>query len=216
MVSGRMRLWRSPSPTTPAARLFQAVQRYTDGLHVAAEQLVGAQTVAELDQADQHILDSPTNPPGQPTPVFHPVVKVRRSRRSLLRVMITISDTGPVPAGQRHLGCRSGVIETMGTGASVEVGDEVPGWGDHDRVEPRRPIGNPSAEGILGRGGYIADMNTTVIEVNLSASGSPSRRVCDAAASAGSVKRCSSVRRRAPWVCLMSRRTPPAPIAASC
>ena len=35
----------------PAARLFQAVQRYTDGLHVAAEQLVGPQTVAELDRA---------------------------------------------------------------------------------------------------------------------------------------------------------------------
>jgi conjugative relaxase-like TrwC/TraI family protein len=39
----------------PAARLFQAVQRYTDGLHVAAEQLLGPQTVAELDQADQYI-----------------------------------------------------------------------------------------------------------------------------------------------------------------
>jgi ATP-dependent exoDNAse (exonuclease V) alpha subunit len=39
----------------PAVRLFQALQRYTDGLHVAAEQLLGAQTVAELDQADQYI-----------------------------------------------------------------------------------------------------------------------------------------------------------------
>jgi hypothetical protein len=39
----------------PAARLFQAVQRYTDGLHVAAEQLVGAQTVAELERVDQFI-----------------------------------------------------------------------------------------------------------------------------------------------------------------
>jgi hypothetical protein len=39
----------------PAARLFQAVQRYTDSLHVAAEQLVGPQTVAELGQADQYI-----------------------------------------------------------------------------------------------------------------------------------------------------------------
>jgi len=39
----------------PAARLFQAVQRYTDGLHVAAEQLLGPQTIAELDQADQYI-----------------------------------------------------------------------------------------------------------------------------------------------------------------
>jgi hypothetical protein len=39
----------------PAAQLFQAVQRYTDGLHVAAEQLLGRQTVAELDQADQYL-----------------------------------------------------------------------------------------------------------------------------------------------------------------
>jgi conjugative relaxase-like TrwC/TraI family protein len=39
----------------PAVRLFQAVQRYTDGLHVAAGQLVGATAVAELDQADQYI-----------------------------------------------------------------------------------------------------------------------------------------------------------------
>ena len=33
----------------PAARLFDAVQRYTDGLHVVAEQLVGSQTVQMLD-----------------------------------------------------------------------------------------------------------------------------------------------------------------------
>jgi GNAT superfamily N-acetyltransferase len=46
----------------PAARLFQAVQRYTDGLHVAAEQLVGAQTVAELDQADQYVPGLTTEP----------------------------------------------------------------------------------------------------------------------------------------------------------
>jgi hypothetical protein len=38
----------------PAARLFDAVQRYTDGLRVAAEQLVGCQIVQMLDsQADQ-------------------------------------------------------------------------------------------------------------------------------------------------------------------
>ena len=46
----------------PAARLFQAVQRYTDGLHVAAEQLVGPQTVAELDQADQYVPGLTTEP----------------------------------------------------------------------------------------------------------------------------------------------------------
>jgi conjugative relaxase-like TrwC/TraI family protein len=46
----------------PVARLFQAVQRYTDALHVAAEQLVGPQTVAELDQADQYIPGLATEP----------------------------------------------------------------------------------------------------------------------------------------------------------
>jgi conjugative relaxase-like TrwC/TraI family protein len=46
----------------PAARLFQAVQRYTDGLHVAAEQLHGPQTIAELDQADRYIPRLTTEP----------------------------------------------------------------------------------------------------------------------------------------------------------
>src|SRR5687767_15145035 len=50
----------------PAARLFQAVQRYTDGLHVAAEQLLGPRAVAELDQADQYI-PGLTDEPAWPT-----------------------------------------------------------------------------------------------------------------------------------------------------
>jgi conjugative relaxase-like TrwC/TraI family protein len=51
---------------SPAARLFQAIQRYTDGLHVAAEQLVGPQRVAELDQADQYV-PGLTDEPAWPT-----------------------------------------------------------------------------------------------------------------------------------------------------
>jgi hypothetical protein len=50
----------------PAARLFQAVQRYTDSLHVAGEQLLGPQTVAELDQAD-HYIPRLTAEPAWPT-----------------------------------------------------------------------------------------------------------------------------------------------------
>jgi conjugative relaxase-like TrwC/TraI family protein len=51
----------------PAARLFEAVQRYTDGLHVAAEQLVGPQIVQMLDgQADQ-IVPELTSEPSWPT-----------------------------------------------------------------------------------------------------------------------------------------------------
>jgi hypothetical protein len=39
----------------PAARLFQAVERYTDGIHLAAEQLVGSRILAELDRVDKYI-----------------------------------------------------------------------------------------------------------------------------------------------------------------
>jgi hypothetical protein len=53
--------------TDPAARLFDAVQRYTDGLHVATEQLVGPQIVEMLDgQADQ-VVPSLTSEPSWPT-----------------------------------------------------------------------------------------------------------------------------------------------------
>jgi AAA domain len=47
----------------PAARLFEAVQRYTDGLHVAAEQLVGPEIVQMLDgQADQIVPELTSEP----------------------------------------------------------------------------------------------------------------------------------------------------------
>jgi hypothetical protein len=50
----------------PAARLLDAVQRYTDGLHVAAEQLFGSQTLAELDRVDKYLPDL-TDEPAWPT-----------------------------------------------------------------------------------------------------------------------------------------------------
>jgi hypothetical protein len=66
-------LARDDSPTSattllrrlsdPAAQLFDAVQRYTDGLRVAAEQLVGPQIAHALDgQADQVIPDLTSEP----------------------------------------------------------------------------------------------------------------------------------------------------------
>ena len=51
----------------PAARLFEAVQRYTDGLHVAAEQLVGPQIVQMLDSQADQIVPELTNEPSWPT-----------------------------------------------------------------------------------------------------------------------------------------------------
>ena len=72
----------------PAARLFQAVQRYTDGLHVAAEQLLGPQTVAELDQADQYI-PGLTTEPAWPTLRAHLLAFAAETGEHPLRHLLT-------------------------------------------------------------------------------------------------------------------------------
>jgi hypothetical protein len=51
----------------PAVRLQQAVQRYTDGLQLAAEQILGPRLVDVLDRrADQVVPASLTSRPGRP------------------------------------------------------------------------------------------------------------------------------------------------------
>jgi hypothetical protein len=50
----------------PAARLSNAVQRYTDSLHAAAEHLLGPKVVADLDAIDQYI-PGLTGEPAWPT-----------------------------------------------------------------------------------------------------------------------------------------------------
>ena len=72
----------------PAARLFDAVQRYTDGLHVAAEQLLGPKTVAELDQADQY-LPGLTTEPAWPTLRAHLLALAAETGEHPLRHMLT-------------------------------------------------------------------------------------------------------------------------------
>jgi conjugative relaxase-like TrwC/TraI family protein len=72
----------------PAARLFKAVQRYTDALHVAAEQLLGPQTVAELDQADQY-LPGLTDEPAWPTLRAHLLALAAETGKHPLRHMLT-------------------------------------------------------------------------------------------------------------------------------
>jgi conjugative relaxase-like TrwC/TraI family protein len=51
----------------PAVRLHQAVQRYTDGLHVAAEHLVGPRIVDALDRRANQVAPGVTNEPAWPT-----------------------------------------------------------------------------------------------------------------------------------------------------
>jgi conjugative relaxase-like TrwC/TraI family protein len=77
----------------PAAQLFQAVQRYTDSLHVAAEQLLGPQTVAELDQADHH---NPrlTAEPAWPTLRAHLLALAAETGEHPLRHLLTAAAGG--------------------------------------------------------------------------------------------------------------------------
>jgi conjugative relaxase-like TrwC/TraI family protein len=51
----------------PAVRLHDAVQRYTDGLHAAAEQIVGPQRIATLDSRADQLIPGLTNEPAWPT-----------------------------------------------------------------------------------------------------------------------------------------------------
>jgi ATP-dependent exoDNAse (exonuclease V) alpha subunit len=73
---------------SPAPRLFQAVQRYTDGLHVAAEQLLGPQTVAELDHADRCV-PGLTDEPAWPTLRAHLLALAAETGEHPLRNLLT-------------------------------------------------------------------------------------------------------------------------------
>jgi hypothetical protein len=78
-----------------------------------------------------------------------------------------ISDTRLIAVGQTHLRRGWEVVEAMITGATVELGDKLAGGGEHDGVKAGRSIGNPSAECILGGLGTVADVNTTVIKIEV-------------------------------------------------
>jgi conjugative relaxase-like TrwC/TraI family protein len=130
----------------PSVRLHEAVQRYTDGLHVAAEQLVGPQTVAALDRADQ-LVPGLTNEPAWPTlrahllslaaetgehPLLH--LKIAASGRDLR----TAGDMAAViywrlpelaPGGPGPLPWLPGIPEKL---------NEHPAWGDYLTKRSRR------------------------------------------------------------------------------
>jgi hypothetical protein len=89
----------------PAARLFHAVQRYTDGLHVAAEQLVGLQTVQALDTRADQIVPDLTNEPSWPT-----------LRAHLLNLA---AETGEHPLLHLHAAAAGRELHTAGEMAAV-------------------------------------------------------------------------------------------------
>ena len=89
----------------PAARLFQAVQRYTDGLHVAAEQLVGPQTVQMLDSQADQVVPHLTNEPSWPTLRAH--------------LLALAAETGEHPLLHLHTAAAGRELHTAGDMAAV-------------------------------------------------------------------------------------------------
>jgi len=92
-------------PTDPAARLFDAVQRYTDGLHVAAEQLVGPQLVQMLDSQADKVVPELTNEPSWPTLRAH--------------LLALAAETGEHPLLHLHTAAAGRQLHTAGDMAAV-------------------------------------------------------------------------------------------------
>jgi len=88
----------------PATRLFDAVQRYTDSLTIAAEHLVGPKAVADLDLLDEHI-PGLTAEPAWPT-----------LRAHLLELA---AETGDHPLHHLHQATRGRDLTSAGDMAAV-------------------------------------------------------------------------------------------------
>ena len=89
----------------PAARLFDAVQRYTDGLHVAAEQLLGPQIVEMLDGRADQVVPELTNEPSWPTLRAH--------------LLALAAETGEHPLLHLHTAAAGRELHTAGDMAAV-------------------------------------------------------------------------------------------------
>ncbi len=89
----------------PGARLFDAVQRYTDGLHVAAEQLLGPQTVQMLDARADQVVPGLTDEPSWPTLRAH--------------LLTLAAETGEHPLLHLHTAAAGRELHTAGDMAAV-------------------------------------------------------------------------------------------------
>jgi conjugative relaxase-like TrwC/TraI family protein len=89
----------------PAARLYDAVQRYTDSLHVAAEQLLGPRIVDMLDTRADQVVPHLTNQPSWPTLRAH--------------LFTLAAETGEHPLLQLHTAAAGRELHTAADMAAV-------------------------------------------------------------------------------------------------
>ena len=60
----------------------------------------------------------------------------------------------------------------MVAGALVELADQFAGGGEHDRIETAAAVGLPCREDVLGQRGQVADMDSSLVEVEAERFGS--------------------------------------------
>ncbi len=104
----------------PAARLGEATRRYVDALHVAAEDLAGAQGVAALENAAEEAVPGLTDEPAWP------------SLRGRL-LLLAASGTDPIPQLRKAVGTRE--LDSADDQAAV-LGWRLDDTGNQNGFEP--------------------------------------------------------------------------------
>ena len=86
-----------------------------------------------------------------------------------------VTSRGVVVVRQRHLAVLGGpgAGDPRGSGAAVQVGDELPGGSQHDRVQARCPVGSPGLEDLLAHGGHVPDVDPAPVQVEPDRLGAP-------------------------------------------
>ena len=104
---------------------------------------------------------------GPPVAVLHPITGRKAQPAVVSAGDDHIPDTGQVSVGQLDLTAGWGALEAVGAGAVVEVGHQLASRGEHDRIQPGRAISRPGGQGVLRRGGQVADVHPSVVEVEV-------------------------------------------------
>jgi hypothetical protein len=108
---------------------------------------------------------------GPPVAVLHPVTGGQAEDAVVGSGDDLFADASRVAVGQhRHPnGLGLGRVwfggEPVVAGALVELADQLPGGGEHDRIEAAAPVGLPGREDFFGERGEVADMHSSLVEV---------------------------------------------------
>ena len=134
--------------------------------HVAGRQADPVAVPEVLDGQGGVVVDGQDGPP---VPVLHPVAGRDPHRPQVLPGDHQVPALARFPSASADLRARVGIGtgggEAVGAGPLVQVGDQVPGRGEHHRVQAAAPVGQPGGEGVVGDGGQVADVDPVLVEV---------------------------------------------------